>query len=136
LWNAEPLDGAYARGEKVGEDLLAADGTPLSPLEVSKHLRVSLQEVEQLRNTSHLLAVESGKKGYVFPSWQFTERGLLPGFDEVLADLRTVSPWAQLQFFLNGNLRLNGASPLEELRRGNVAEVRRAARNYGEHGAV
>ena len=39
-------------------------------------------------------------------------------------------------FFLSGDPRLNGATPLEELRRGNIEAVRRAASAYGEHGAA
>jgi hypothetical protein len=103
-----------ARGQKVGAELLAAEGPPLSPQEVGKLLQIPLQEVERMRQAGRLLVVESAKQGYLFPSWQIAEHRLLPGIEEVLADLGAISPWAQFQFFLNSNLRLDGASPLEE----------------------
>lgn len=49
-------------------------------------------------------------------------------------DLR--SPWTRAAFFLSGNIYLNDASPLAELRRGNITAVRRAAQSYGDHGAA
>ena len=67
-----------------------------------------------------LLAVKAEKKGHVFPSWQFAENGLLPGVEEVLDELKNLSPWTQLQFFLNADLRLDGEIALEELRKSKV----------------
>jgi len=127
---------ARARGAKIGKQLLAVEGRPLRAAEVCKLLHKTAAEVEGMRTAGRLLAVEAENKGHVFPSWQFAENGLLPGFEEVLGDLKILIPWTQLQFFLNADLRLKGASPLEELRKGNVADVRRAARNYGEQGAA
>jgi len=71
-----------------------------------------------------------------YPRWQFDCEGLLPGFDAVLGDLRSHDAWMQALFFLNANEYLDGASPLAELRRGELARVRRAARAYGEQGAA
>jgi len=127
---------AGLRGEKAREQLLTAEGRPLTIAEVSKVLDLSSQGVEKHRKAGRLLAVDPGNGGYVFPSWQFTKDGILPGLQAVLADLRGFSCWAQLRFFVNGNLRLNAESPLQVLRKGKLAEVRKAARNFGEHGAV
>jgi hypothetical protein len=134
--DAAAVAAARVRGAKIGKHLLAVEGQPLSAAEVCKHLQRSAADVEGMRTAGRLLAVEAEKKGHVFPSWQFAENGLLPGIEEVLGELKNLSPWTQLQFFLNADLRLDGASPLEELRNGKVADVRRAARNYGEQGAA
>lgn len=58
--------------------------------------RLGSREVERMRTAGRLLAVESGKKGHVFPSWQFAEPDLLPGFEEVLGALRSLSPWTSV----------------------------------------
>ncbi len=136
LWNRDPLETARLRGDAIGAELLATEGKPLTTAEVSEILHITPGEAEQMRAAGRLLAVDAGRQGFVFPSWQFSNHGVLAGLPDVLEDLRNLSPWTQLQFFLNSNLRLDGASPLAELRRGNVADVRRAARNYGEQGAV
>jgi hypothetical protein len=59
----------------------------------------------------------------------------LPGLEETLIALDIPNPWARAAFFLAKNVYLAGASPLAELRRGQVADVVRAAQAYGEHGA-
>jgi hypothetical protein len=136
LCNQDPLKAARARGEVIGTELLVAEGKPLSATEVGAILHVTRAKVDRMRSAGRLLAVDAGPQGIVFPSWQFSEHGVLPGLREALEELRNLSPWTQMQFFLNKNLRLAGATPLEELRKGNLADVRRAARNYGEQGAA
>jgi hypothetical protein len=72
----------------------------------------------------------------VYPVWQFSQGGTLPGLEEVLTELRGHDPWMQVIFMLSENTRLSGLAPLHELRHGHVDEVRRAARMLGEHGAA
>src|SRR5436190_8716168 len=127
-----PFHPAQLRGEKARVELLAAEGGARPAAEVSKLLALSPKEVESWRAAGRLLAVQGETPGYSYPSWQFSGRGLLPGLAEVLEDLRGHDLLAQVLFFLQSNLRLHGKSPLHELRRGKVEEVRRAARNYGE----
>jgi len=45
-------------------------------------------------------------------------------------------PARRTAYFLSGDPRLDGARPLDELRKGRVNAVRRAASGYGEHGAA
>jgi hypothetical protein len=135
-WDRDPLAAARARGETIGAELLALNGRPLTGAEVSQILGATERQVEQMLAAGRLFAVDAGPQGVVFPSWQFSEHGVLPGLQDVLTDLRDLNPWTKLQFFLNSSLRLAGATPLEELRKGNLADVRRAARNYGEQGAA
>jgi hypothetical protein len=130
------LAAARLRGQAVGEELLAAEGGLLTAGAVSALLSVALGEVEKRRAAGSLLAVPAVAGGYAYPAWQFSAGHTLPGLAQVLADLRGHDAWTQLVFFLRGHLRLGGATPLEELRQGQVEKVRRVARTYGEHGAA
>ncbi len=131
----DPLAPARARGLRARAQLLEAEGGTFTAEEVAGLLGLTRQAVDKRRRAGRLLALRVGRRGYAYPAWQFGQDGVLPGFEAVLADLRDHDPWARVGFFLNGNHYLDGASPLTELRRGNVAAVQRAARNYGEQGA-
>ncbi len=61
---------------------------------------------------------------------------MIPGLEAILTSLPEQDPWMQAAFVLSGDPRLNGATPLDELRRGSIDAVRRAAAGYGEHGAA
>jgi hypothetical protein len=128
----------FAGGEERRQGLLEEGGEPLTEADVSAYLGFTPEEVEKRRVAGFFLAVPVEEGAFLFPSWQFIDRGTLPGLPEVLGDLRTHNrhPLAQLRFFLSRNLRLDGATPLTELRRGRVEKVRAAARTYGEHGAA
>lgn len=132
----DPLIEARLRGLTMRERLVQAEGGVLRVEQVAKHLGLTRQAVDKRRRSGKLLALDTGRRGYAYPSWQLGPRGTLPGFEQILADLNVQDPWMQVAFFLSGDPRLNGATPLEELRRGNVEGVRRAARGYGEHGAA
>ena len=128
----DPLMAARQRGEQGKRDILASQGDILSPPEVANRLAVDLEEVEQRGQDGLLLALplDSGELG--FPTWQFTEAGLLPGLEVVFQNMTVRSPWMRAQFFLTGDLRLDGRTPLEMLLRGEVDAVRRAGAAYGE----
>jgi hypothetical protein len=87
----------------------------LSAAEVATRLRIGLDDVEHRSHDGLLLALpgESGKRG--FPSWQFTHDGPLPGLEDVLRHMGVRSPWMRAQFFLTGDVRLDGQTPLEVL---------------------
>lgn len=131
-----PLAEMRLRGLEARQRLLAAEGGPLSGEDVAHLLGISRQAVDKRRQAGRLLGIRVGPHRYAYPSWQFFEDGVLPGLEDVLHDLRHHDPWMQLAFMVNGNLCLDGKVPLEELRRGRVATVRRAARLYGEQGGV
>jgi hypothetical protein len=67
---------------------------------------------------------------------QFEGGRTLAHLEKVLDALRSHDPWMQLIFFINGNDRLNGRSPLQLLRAGELEPVLRAAESYGEQGAA
>lgn len=126
---------ARVRGLRARAHLLAAEGGTLSVEAAANLLGVTRQAINKRRRAGRLLALSTGRHGYAYPAWQFGANSVLPGLEEVLADLHEHDPWTQAGFFLNGSLDLDGAAPLGELRRGNIAAVRRAAQRYGEQGA-
>jgi hypothetical protein len=132
----DALASARVRGLEARQRLLAAEGGPLRGEELATLLQISRQAVDKRRRLGRLLGIRIGPHRYDYPSWQWTEQGVLPGLEEVLQDLRHHDPWMQLAFFVNGNICLDGKTPVAELRRGHLAAVRRAARLYGEQGGV
>jgi hypothetical protein len=133
---AEPFFPARLRGIRIKRELLGVEGAPLISEEVAAHLGVTRQAVNKRRAVGRLLAVPTGRKGLQYPSWQFTEGGVLPGLEGVLQALEGLDAWSQIRFFLTGDARLGGARPLDELRDGRVERVIRAAQAFGEHGAA
>lgn len=132
----DPLAAARLRGLLRKEQLLNAEGSPLSAADAARLLGISRQAVDKRRRAGRLLALAVGRHGFAYPSWQFTAQGLLPGLEKVLEALRGHDPWMQLAFFVNGNARLEGRRPLDELRGGHVEAVLRAASAYAEQGAA
>lgn len=132
----DPLAQARLRGIEARHRLLAAEGGTLGAQEVAAHLNLSRQAVYKRFRAGRLLAIDSGRHGQAFPSWQLVPGGVLPGLEEVLAALAELDPWMKLAFFLETNAATGGQTPLEALRRGKLTDVLRAARLHGEHGAV
>lgn len=133
---SDPLAEARLRGLTVQRQLLEVEGGPLRVEEVALLLRLSRQAVDKRRRTGRLLGLRAGQRGYAYPSWQFAAHGLLTGLEEVLQDLRSHDPWMRLAFIVTGNAGLDGETPLNALRHGRLAEVRRVARLYGEQGGI
>lgn len=136
LLDEDRLAPARLRGFATQERLLEAEGGCLPVTLAARHLRISRQAVDKRLKAGKLLALKAGRRGYLYPAWQFAQGGVIPGLEVVLAELKGRSGWAQMGFFLNGNYRLGGRTPLDELRKGKVELVLRAARAFGEHGAA
>jgi hypothetical protein len=135
----EPLAGAFLRGVAARDELLAAEGGVLTAEQTAQVLRLQRQAVDNRRKAGRLLAVWAGRRGYLYPAWQFTTAGqVLDGLEATLAELREtqVDPWLSLAFFVRPHLGLGGRPPLQALRAGEVALVRRLAASFGEQGAA
>jgi hypothetical protein len=128
----DPLAAAKRRGEIARRGLLAAQGELLGAAEAAARLGVSQSEVDRRRVLGQLIALPIESGAQAFPSWQFVDGGLLPGLEAVLRDIGVRDPWMQAAYFLSGDIRLDGQTPLEMLRRGEAEAVRRAAAAYGE----
>lgn len=133
---ADPLTPARLRGLQARDALLAAEGGTLRAEQVGALLHISRQAVDKRRAAGKLLAVEIGRRGYLYPAWQFADEGVLPGLEEILSLLAAHPPLAKLRFFLSGSLRLQGDRPLDRIRGGDLDPVKRAARTFGEQGAT
>jgi hypothetical protein len=136
LRRRDPLFPGRLRGLLNRERLLAAEGEPLTAEQAARALGMTRQGVDKRRQAGRLLAVRMGGRAYLYPSWQLTPEGVLPGLESALALLREHDPWMRLAFFVNANAALAGETPLAELRRGNLEPVKRAARLYGEQVAA
>lgn len=131
----DPLRAARLRGIEARDELLKAEGGPLKGEEVAKLLGCTRQSVDDRRREGKLLAVELGRRGFLYPFWQFADVGLLAGMDRILPLLKDFPPLAQMRFFLSGNHQLGGKRPLDLLRQGEIDAVEQAAASFGEQGA-
>jgi hypothetical protein len=136
LRERDPLLPARLRGLRNRERLLSVEGPALTAEEAASALGITRQGVDKRRRAGRLLALTVGRRGYLYPAWQFVPSGVLPGLEEALAALGDSDSWMQLAFMVNANTALGGQVPLSELRRGNLTAVLRAARTYGEQVAV
>jgi hypothetical protein len=136
LVSVDPLARARLRGLVMRQELLRREGGTWTVDQVAAHLGLSRQAVDKRRRAGKLIGLNVGRRGYAYPAWQFGQDGVILGLEAALTSLSIHDPWMRAAFFLSGDPRLDGATPLDELRRGNVEEVCRAARGYGEHGAA
>jgi hypothetical protein len=132
---ADPLAKAKLLGQVRRKELLEAEGGVLSPEQVGEQLGITRQAVDKRRKTGSLLAIQLGNR-FVYPAWQVNGSTTLNHLAEVLEALQAHDDWRKLSFFVNGNVRLGGRSPLATLRSGNLDAVLRAARLLQQQGAA
>lgn len=128
----DALAAALRRGARARQSILAAQGALLLTDEVATRLGLSRDDVRSRQMRGRLLALPMQDGTLGFPSWQFAERGLLPGLEAVLRNIGVDDPWMQAAYFVSGERLLAGQTPLDVLRRGDVEAVRKAAAAYGE----
>ncbi|MBA2713352.1 MAG: hypothetical protein H0U55_07345 [Rubrobacteraceae bacterium] len=130
-----PLVRARLRGVQARRELLGAEGGTVSSGQAAELLGITPQAVDKRRRAGKLLALPVGR-AYLYPVWQFDERGgVLAGLEEVLGSFGVEDAWMRASYFLRENGRLDDERPLDVLREGDIEGVERAARAYGEHGA-
>lgn len=132
----DPLAMARLRGIEAKRRILSEDGGMLSAEKVGEVLTISRQAVEKRRKAGRLIGVSLGRRGFGYPSWQFSERGILAGLEAVLDVLKPHDAWTKLVFLTSANAATNDKKPLAVLRSGDVEKVLDAARTYGEQGAL
>jgi hypothetical protein len=128
----DPLAAARARGEQAKRDILAAQGYLWRDYQVAELLGLPESAVKRRREAGRLLALPLDDGTWVFPGWQFTGNGLMPGLEDVLRSLTAPDPWSRVLFFQSGDPFFNGQTPLELIRRGEIETVRRLAAAYDE----
>jgi len=127
-----PLETAIKRGEKVKTSFLSKQGGALSNIEACRVLTCSPPELETMRRNHQVLGLSVNEE-LVYPAWQFIEGKVSSGLDKVLAALKEDGAWTQIIFLLTGDIRLDGAIPLEKLKEGEIDQVVRAAKCCGSH---
>lgn len=127
----DPLSAARLKGVQVKQQLLYGDEQPLTSQKVASLLNMTRQAVDKRRLKGQLLGVSLGKRGYLYPYWQFQEGQVLAGLERVLNALKDYDPWTKLMFMKTGDVRLAGVTPLEQLQAGASEEVVQAAESYG-----
>ena len=130
------IEAARARGIEARDQLIKAEGGSWAVQRVAKYLGLTRQAVDKRRKANKLIGLALGRHGYLYPSWQFSKNGTVPGLEDVLLELRRHDPWAQVIFMLSPNDRLDGTPPLRALREGRIDGVKMAASLFGEHGAA
>jgi len=77
----DPLAMARLRGIEAKRRILIDEGGTLSAEKVGEVLTISRQAVEKRRKVGRLIGVSLGRRGFGYPSWQFSERGTMPGLE-------------------------------------------------------
>jgi hypothetical protein len=134
LERIDPFAEAIARGAAAKQELLQEAGGGWGSTQVARHLGLTRQAVDKRRKAGKLLALQSGHGDYVYPVCQFTEHGVLAGFDRFLAACPPSGGWTRLDLLLTPAEEIGNESPVEALRRGGVAAAVRVAEMFGEHG--
>lgn len=135
----DPLAEARLRGREIAKRMLAREGGHGTIKTAMKYLDMSKEGVEKRRRKGNLIAIDLGKKGLLYPVWQFKQTGgVLDGLEQVLAKLRErgCTGWSTLAFFLNPHISFDGneTTPLEALQAGRIDEVLGAADMERRHG--
>jgi hypothetical protein len=122
---SDPLAAARLRGIDAKRRLLESEGGTVTAAKAAHLLRVTRQAVDKRRREGKLLGLELGKRGYLYPSWQFG----LQGLEDVLSALGGRDFWEKVSFFLNPSDLLEDQTPLQALAKGQKNEdVIRAAK--------
>lgn len=128
LRTRDPLAPARIRGMRMKEQLLEAAGGAVSSAEFANLAGITRQAVDKRRRAGQVIALDLGKRGYVYPRCQAG----IAGLSRVLPELGEFDAWTQLAYLLSPNVWLDGETPLVLLERGEIGRVVEAANHYGE----
>lgn len=116
-----------ARTAEFKRDLVDRAGGALTAEQVQKLLGYkSVQATHKAVASRRLLAVDdNGRK--LFPAFQFDGAAIAPGMAAVLTATPTTSPWALLQFMVDGDEGLGDQRPMDMVK-GGPREIERLVR--------
>src|SRR5450759_780219 len=103
--NEPLLRAAWVRGLESRQRLLQAEGGTLSAEQVATRLGLTRQAVDKRRRAGRLIALNTGRRGFAYPAWQFESVRVLAGIEAVLTDLTVRDGWMQTAFILSGDPR-------------------------------
>lgn len=129
---AEPLSEAIGRSEGHRKLLLEKAAPLLSVSETARRLGVEEARVDALRATTRLLALPL-EAGWAYPAFQIQGGAVLPGFEALLHAHKEKDSWVVLDILLAPDPALDGRAPVEILRDGDEAAIRRhVLQSYGD----
>jgi len=132
-----PRARAILRGVEIAKEDLRRSGGTFDLNAVRTLLNgVSRQRIDKRIEEGSLLALQGPSNVRRFPVIQFMEDGrLVEGLKEVQEALPSRNPWAVLNFLIHEDARLDGRTPIDLLKGGEVDLVVEAARRVAEQGA-
>jgi len=129
------LISAMARGITVRRKLREAEGGSLSAEEAARVLGISKAAILKRYHKGRIIAWREERQNAArFPVWQFQDRKVLEGLEEVLQILNAGSrldDFGRMLFFLSKLGFLGKKRPVDCLRAGEVNKVLQAAEGYG-----
>lgn len=104
----------------------------LGPVYDARGVQEILGVTKQAVSKRHLLALTTGSGRVVYPAFQFTASGVVPGVAEVVALLsdELVSPWTVASWLVSPAGDLDGSPPIDVLASGETAPVLALAREW------
>lgn len=125
---AAALAGADVVVEQAVARLLDASmawGEHLGPVYDVRGVQEILGVTKQAVSKRRLLALTTSSGRVVYPAFQFTARGVVPGLPEVVAmlDDSLVSPWTVASWLVSPSTELDSAAPIEVLASGETGPV-------------
>lgn len=96
--------GNAARLRQAKQDILERAGGTYGTEEVAELLGVVADEVMGRLREGRLLAVADQSGHPRFPRAQFTDDGVLPGIEQVLAAMNVDAAWMRLQLFMDDDV--------------------------------
>lgn len=126
---------AIADGARYKEQLLGRAGGAYSADQLGTMLGRTRQAINEGRTRNLYFGVPVDQTTFAYPKCQLWENGLLSGLRAFLDAFDTQDPWTQLMVLVEPTERLKRRSPLDALRRGDLAGAERVAATYGHHGA-
>ena len=125
---------ALAEGTLQKKELLEEMGGAFTADQLAKILKISPQAVHGGRQTNLYFGLPVAK-GFRYPKFQVTDSGTLKGLKEFLSAFTLPDPWTKLAVLVAPSDRLNGRSPLNAIKTGEIGKAVEVALAYGSHGA-
>jgi hypothetical protein len=131
------LAAARARGAQFMAELLTRAGGAYTAEQLAEVLgKVGGRQTIAAGRASNRYFGLPTAAGYAYPRLQVTEAGApLRGLRDFLDAVALPDPWMKLVLLLDPAPQLEGRTPLEALRSGNVSGAVAVAHAYGSHGA-
>lgn len=128
----DPLAGARMRAVRIRRELMDRAGGAFTTGQAAGLLGITPQAIHGRRERGNLLALRAPNGDYLYPRFQFSAQGVLPGLAEVLAAFQVDDPWTRLSVLLSPAGQLGGQTPVQALVKGAIREAIEAVAAYGE----